>query len=98
MDAKRIVFGEDAIDDLEKIETYIATQSPDAASRVIRSIRARISQLEDFPNIGVRERRGFGRLLIETRYRHKIVYDIEGDVVQVHRVLGPRQSTPVSAE
>ncbi|GEM_PF-6839012 len=98
MDAKRIVFDADAVDDLEKIEAYVATQSPDAASRVIRSIRARIAQLEEFPNIGVRERRGLGRLLIETRHRHKIVYDIKGDVVQVRRILGPRQSTPISTE
>jgi len=94
MDAKHIAFDEDALDDLAHIEAYITAYSSDAATRVIRSIKARISQLEEFPNIGVREYRGFGRLLIETRYQHKIVYDVEGDTVQIRRVLGPRQSIP----
>ena len=94
MDAKRIIYDEDALEDLIRIEAYIAAENPQAATRVIRSIRTRIAQLEEFPNIGAPEKRGHGRLLIETRYRHKIVYGVAGDTVQIRRILGSKQETP----
>lgn len=86
-----IRFDRRALADLRSIQAYIAERNPAAASRVISAIRASIGYLSANPLMGVRERHGHGRLLIEPRYRYVISYLVTNDEVQIRFVFHPRR-------
>lgn len=78
-----------ALADLRHIHDYLAERNPQAARRVISAIRTSIGYLADNPLMGVRERHGHGRLLVEPRYRYVISYSLVGEAVQIRYILHP---------
>ncbi|HWE61613.1 MAG TPA: type II toxin-antitoxin system RelE/ParE family toxin [Chloroflexota bacterium] len=89
-----IIVSPAARDDIRAAYTYYAERNPDAAGRVVRSIWNAISGLAQFPLLGrvgvvpgTRER-------ILTRYPYKIVYEINGETIEVDRVLHTSQQWP----
>lgn len=50
----RLIWTDDALDDLERIANFIATDKPWAAEKLVRTIFKRVEQLERFPNSGRR--------------------------------------------
>lgn len=87
-----IRFDRRALADLQSIHDYIAERNPAAARRVIASIRTSIGYLAENPLMGVTERRGFGRLLVEPRYRYVISYSVTDAAVEIRYVFHPRQN------
>ncbi len=87
--AGEIRYDRRALADLRHIHDTIAERNPAAARRVISAIRASIGYLADNPLMGVRERYGHGRLLVEPRYRYLISYSVAGETVQIRYVLHP---------
>lgn len=90
----KIIVSPAARDDIRAAYTYYAGRNPDAAGRIVRSIRDAINGLAQFPLMGrvgvvpgTRER-------ILTRYPYKIIYEINGDTIEVDRVIHTSQQWP----
>ena len=84
-------FSRKALADLAAIHAWLAERNPAAASRVVAAIEASAALLADNPELGRREARGLGRILIEPRYRYVLSYRIEGETVEILYVLHPRR-------
>lgn len=48
----RLVYTDDAIDDLQRLKEFIAAHNPPAAARVAAELVGKIESLLDFPKIG----------------------------------------------
>ena len=83
-----------ARDDIHAAYTYYAERNPDAAGRVVRSISDAINGLAQFPLIGRAGVVPGTRERILTRYPYKIIYEINGNTVEVDRVLHTAQRWP----
>jgi plasmid stabilization system protein ParE len=85
-------FSRKALADLAAIHAWLAERNPAAASRVIAAIEHSASLLVDNPELGRREDRGIGRILVVARYRYVISYRVEGGRVQIRYIFHPRQA------
>ena len=48
----KLIYSQDALEDLTRLRAFIAKKNPAAASRIASELLARITQLCDFPEIG----------------------------------------------
>jgi toxin ParE1/3/4 len=84
----RLVWTDPALADLDAIADYIALDRPDAASRLVKDVFARVSLLEDFPEMCPHPHD-----LPDTRYRHlsippvRLFYRFDGEVVYIVHVM-----------
>lgn len=84
----RLIWTEPALADLEAIADYIALDRPDAASRLVKEVMARVSLLEDFPEMCPHPHD-----LPDSRYRHlsipplRLFYRVEGNVVYIVYIM-----------
>lgn len=84
----RLVWTEPALADLDAIADYIALDRPDAASRLVKEVFARVSLLEDFPEMCPHPHD-----LPDTRYRHlsipplRLFYRVDEDTVYIVYVM-----------
>jgi plasmid stabilization system protein ParE len=90
----QVVVSPAARDDIRTVYSYYAERNPDAAGRVVRVITTAIGGLAQYPLMG---RSGVkpgtrGRML--SRYPYKIIYEINGDTVEVDRVLHTARQWP----
>lgn len=83
-----------ARDDIRAAYTNYAERNPDAAGRVVRSISNAINGLAQFPLMGRAGVVPGTRERVLTRYPYKIIYEINGDTVEVDRVLHTSQQWP----
>ncbi len=83
-----------ARDDILAAYTFHAERNPDAAGRVVRAIRDAIFGLAQFPLIGRAGVVPGTRERILTRYPYKIVYEINGDIIEIARVSTQRNNGP----
>ena len=91
-----IVMSEEAVKDLKKIGDYIAQQhkAPKTALNSIRKIKARISELEEFPLLG---KPLSAVVAVDTDYRflgcgsYLAFYRLQNDNVLIDRILHGRQ-------
>jgi len=83
----RLVFTPLAEGDLAGILNYIASERPQAAGRVVRTLRKKCELIARHPEIGQRrpEFPGNYRSFIVSRW--VIFYRLVGDAVEIHRVL-----------
>ncbi len=87
-----IIWTEPALDDLEGIAGYIALDKPEAASRLVKRLFARVEQLALFPLSG-----GKPRELSGTPYRQlvinplRIFYRVAGEQVFIVYVMRGEQ-------
>jgi addiction module RelE/StbE family toxin len=80
--------------DIENVFGYIAIDNPRAAERVVARILGAIERLADSPRIGRPGRVSGTRELVITRTNYLAIYEIDGDVIGVVRVLHGRQNWP----
>lgn len=81
-----------ALADLAAIHAWLAQRNPAAAGRVIAAIEHTAGLLADQPELGRREARGLGRIVIVPRYRYVISYRHEGDTVEIRYILHTRRA------
>lgn len=80
--------------DIRAAYTYYAERNPNAAGRVVRSIRNAIDGLARFPLMGREGVVPGTRERILTRYPYKTIYEVNGDTIEVDRVLHTSQQWP----
>lgn len=85
----KVIWTDDAIDDLKEIHTYISKDSISAASRFIDSIIGRVDVLQSFPKSGrvVPEFEDQNiRELIKGNYRivYQLISEIEVNILRIH--------------
>jgi toxin ParE1/3/4 len=90
-----VVWDDEALDDLDSIGAFIASDNPAAARRVVEHIRERSLLLEASPRLGkpIAERLG-ARELILSRYPYVLAYEIDGDEVRILAVFHQSQNRP----
>lgn len=76
-----------ALAQLASIYEYLVARSPGGAGNVVASIRETIARLRHLPQLGKPTDEGDVHVIIEPKYLYRIFYRIEGEVVEVIRVL-----------
>jgi toxin ParE1/3/4 len=87
-----------AVSDLEAIYEYIALDSLRSAWRTVERIAELLDLLEEHPYAGRPGRVGGTRELVITRTNYLAIYRIDGDVVDIVRILHGRQQWPPPAD
>jgi len=90
----RIVWSEPALRDLRSVRATIALDNPRAAERQIDLIIKAARNLAQFPNLGRQGRREGTRELVISRTPYLLAYRINGDRIDILRVLHGRQRWP----
>ena len=85
-------FSRKALADLAAIHAWLSERNPAAAGRVIAAIEHSAGLLADQPELGRRESRGLGRILIVPRWRYVIAYRHDAVSVEILYVLHPRRA------
>jgi toxin ParE1/3/4 len=49
-----ILLSPDAVDDVERLRTFLDRRNPDAARRALASIWTAVERLQEFPDVGMR--------------------------------------------
>ena len=84
-----------AVEDLERICSWIERDNPDAAARVATAIYNGCAQLKDFPNLGRESRRMPGRReLVFPPLPYIAVYQIKQNLVEISRIFHGAQDWP----
>jgi len=83
----RIVFSKQAEKEYQEIAAYIAQDNLFYALEVLEKIDKCIDVLIDFPNIGKKIQSSWIRIIVEPRYRFKIVYQIQKDFIHIISVF-----------
>ena len=89
-----IIVSPAARDDILVAYAFHADRNPDTAGRVVRAIRDAMVGLAQFPLLGRAGVVPGTRERILTRYPYKIVYEINGDIIESDRVLHTAQQWP----
>mgnify|MGYP001809977224 CR=1 FL=1 len=76
--------------------TVIEFDNPAAADRVAQAILSAAEALAHHPALGRPLPTLPARVLVEARYRYKLIYeiDVEADIIRILRVFHPRQNRP----
>lgn len=85
---------EDAIDDLDALADYIATDDPAAAARVFTRIEETTDGLAGFPHRGRPGRCAGTRELVVTGTPYVVAYRITDKTIDILRVLHGRRRWP----
>jgi len=80
--------------DLQGIYDYVAKDSPRSARSVIERIDAVLDLLDQHPALGRPGRVEGTRELVVTRTNYVAIYQIDGEVIDILRVLHGRQQWP----
>ncbi len=80
--------------DLERIADYLVGQTPDRASRLVRSIYDAPETLLSFPHRGRPGKKAGTRELVLSPLPWVVVYAVRDDVVHVVRILHGAQRWP----
>lgn len=83
-----------AVLELAEIYHHIAADNPAAAMRVQSFVREAVSHLRDMPNRGRPGRWPDTRELVLTKYPIVIPYRIEGETIEIIRVLHTSRRPP----
>lgn len=90
----RLVWNDNALDDLERIRDYIVEDNPSAAVRVILRLRDELERLTTFPNMGRAGRVAETRELIYPRLPYVAVYRVDGDTVEILNIIHTAREYP----
>ena len=91
----RIVWTHAAIRDLVQIRRYIERDNPLAASSVATRILKAVSQLAAHPQMGRLGRLSGTRELVISQTSYLIPYRLQGEVIELLRVIHSRQQWPM---
>lgn len=89
-----IVWEEASLNDREKIFEFLYDFNPEVADKTDSLIEAKVENLLEQPLMGVQEDGIRGRLLIIPEISMIVSYWVEGDIIQVMRVLHQKQKFP----
>ncbi|HEV2356087.1 MAG TPA: type II toxin-antitoxin system RelE/ParE family toxin [bacterium] len=84
----------EAVGDLTAIRAYIARDNPAAAAEVARRIRDAVGMLADYPGAGRPGRVPETRELVIGGTPYLLPYRVQGDAVEILRVLHSAQQWP----
>ncbi|HEX4504125.1 MAG TPA: type II toxin-antitoxin system RelE/ParE family toxin [Alphaproteobacteria bacterium] len=90
----RISWSDPSLGDLRSLRAYIAKDNETAANRQVERILVAVSGLTDFPESGRPGRRSGTRELVVGRTRYLVAYRLNGDRIEILRVLHSRQRWP----
>ncbi len=90
----RLRWTQEAIHDLTAIRDHIAQDRPEAARKVASRILEAVDHLEQFPESGRPGRVPGTRELVVTGTPYQVPYRIEGDFIELLRVLHGAQRWP----
>jgi len=90
----RVRYTPNARDCLVEIREYISRSNPQAARRVITTIRQQILSLINHPDLGRLGRCEASRELLVTPYPYIVAYRIETDEIQILAVVHTSRSWP----
>jgi toxin ParE1/3/4 len=90
----RVVWLEDARDDLSAIRRYIGRDNPAAARRVAARITATVARLADTPHLGRPGRWAGTREIVITGTPYLAPYRVKGGMIEVLRVFHGAQEWP----
>lgn len=82
----KVRFTRPALDDLERIRTYIAQHDPAAASRVVTRLVERSLQLAEAPYQGRETDEGNVRVIVVPRFRYFIFYTVAEEDIQITHI------------
>lgn len=83
MSRRRLVWLEDAVDDIGDVVDYVRADNPDAAARLAGRIRMAVAGLADMPGIGRTGRVPATRELVIAGTAYVVVYRDAGDRVEI---------------
>ncbi|OOF19902.1 plasmid stabilization protein ParE [Salinivibrio sp. IB574] len=89
-----ILWEEASLNDREKIFEFLYDFNPDVAEKTDSLIEAKVDNLVEQPLMGVQRDSIRGRLLIIPEISMIVSYWVEGDIIQVMRVLHQKQKFP----
>ena len=90
----RVRWSASAITDLRVTWLYIADESPSRATRMLSRIRQAALRLEQFPQLGRPGEQANARELVVARSSYIVVYRLDGDAIEILRVLHGAQRQP----
>ncbi|MDN3682042.1 type II toxin-antitoxin system RelE/ParE family toxin [Vibrio tapetis subsp. quintayensis] len=91
-----ILWGEESLNDREKIFEFLYDFNPEAAEKTDELIESKVELLLEQPFMGVQRDGIRGRLLIIPEISMIIAYWVEGDIIRIMRVLHQKQKFPTS--
>lgn len=83
-----------AADDLETITNYLFENTPEHAERIVRTVYNAPAALLEFPYRGRPGRKEGTRELLMLPLPYVVVYQVEGDVIHIVRILHAAQNWP----
>ncbi|PCE65532.1 type II toxin-antitoxin system RelE/ParE family toxin [Salinivibrio sp. YCSC6] len=89
-----ILWEEASLNDREKIFEFLYDFNPEVAEKTDSLIEAKVENLLEQPSMGVQRDGIRGRLLIIPEISMIVSYSVEGDIIQVMRVLHQKQKFP----
>jgi len=90
----RVRWLRNALRNLEQAHDYIAKSDPDAALNLVVKIQAVVEQLTEFPKMGRAGRVKGTRELVVAHTPYILVYRIQGNTVEILRVLHSSRQYP----
>jgi len=83
----KVIWSDEALNDLETIYDFLSENSQPAAQRIVESLLSRTRQLESFPESGARQQtvrsgKNEYRYLVEGNY--KVIYRYQTESLAVH--------------
>jgi toxin ParE1/3/4 len=87
-------WSEDAANDLECITDYLFEKTPEHAPKLIRTIYDAPAELLTFPHRGRPGKREGTRESVLSPLPYIVVYRIQGEVIQLVRILHGAQNRP----
>ena len=90
----RVEWLRNAVRNLDDEATYIATDDPAAARRVVKRVLDAVAQLADQPGLGRPGRVPGTRELIVLKTRYIVPYRVRGETVEVLRVFHTSRRLP----
>ncbi|QIR07610.1 type II toxin-antitoxin system RelE/ParE family toxin [Salinivibrio costicola] len=89
-----ILWEEASLNDREKIFEFLYDFNPEVAEKTDSLIEAKVENLLEQPLMGLQRDGIRGRLLIIPEISMIVSYRVEGDIIQVMRVLHQKQKFP----
>ena len=92
------MLSQSALRDLEDITNYIAIDDPAAARAVVRRMRHALERLEYFPESGTPGRTPDTRELVVGKTPYIVMYERNGDILEVVLIMHAARQRPASDE
>jgi len=94
----KVRWSTNALHDLKAARAYIARNNKPAAVRIVKRIRLASLRLSEYPQSGRKGRAKETLEFVVKDTQYIIIYDIEGDMVRVLRVVHHSQQWPPRPE